>query len=104
MVFGRTTEPYVVEAGGGCDHVPSQLLRYRSPGYDEHRVWSCPRCRRVVRHDTPDDGREWTALEVQVPVGLEGVALPGGGRGWKMPDADLKRMPDADTKKRGRFR
>lgn len=84
---GRT---YAVVAGDGCDHVPSQLLSYRSPGY-EHKVWSCPRCHRIVIHDEPSVVRAWTPPIVEVPTGLEGVPLPGGGRGWAMPLVDPER-------------
>lgn len=102
VVIPITTKVVVVVTGDDrCDHIGCQIISYESPE-GSHRVWSCPRCGRVVRHDWKPFGwnvskAKWTTPEVVVPVGNEGVATPYGQRAWKMPDA----APVSQLKKRG---
>src|SRR4051812_46426636 len=86
MVAAITAYPYEVVRGTDdrCDHVGSQIIRYSSPGWG-HTVWSCPRCHRIVRQDWErPDQHGWTAPEIVIPKGLEGVAAHG--RAWRMPE------------------
>lgn len=100
MIF-PVPEPYEVVSGrASCDHIGSHIVSYDSPE-GTHMVWSCPRCRRIVRQDIPvglfGKGGEWTTPVVKIPQGLEGV-LTSAGRVWGMPN--VKALPK--TKRWGR--